>query len=308
MGVPVEPYLEHVLGDTWCIVTDYCRIPLYMPDRARAVMIDSGLKIPDGEGILELLKREKIHVSTLLTSHYHRDHVGNHAAIKAAHGCAVYMTPFAQIVGREPSNLQAVGYEPFTMYKARGQYPFCKPDGVISPEDTVLTVDGMRFTLLWLPGHAVEQVGFVTPDAVAYIADTLLSDHVLRAVKLPYYTCLRLDLQAKETLRALHCRRYILAHNGVYEEIGDLIDRNIAGVRERLAMVEQLAQRWLTLEQLCAAVISHLGFDLNSAMKVVGSKRNILILVEYLVETGRLAVRVRDGYVEYIAEEKTAVP
>ena len=295
------PHLEHVMGDTWCIVTDYCRIPLYMSDRAQAIMIDSGLKNPDREGILSLLERENIHISALLTSHYHRDHIGNHAAIKEAHGCKVYMTPYAEIVGREPSNLQAIGYETCTMFKARGPYPFCKPDGIILPNDTSFTVSGITFPLLWLPGHAVEQVGFVTPDGVAYIGDTLLSDHVMQAVKLPYYTCLRLDLQAKESLRNLHYNRYILAHNGVYDEIGGLIDRNIANAQEKLTIVEKLADHWQTLEQICAAMMAHFGFDLNSSTKVVGSKRNIQILVEYLVEVGRLTVRVRDGYVEYIA-------
>ena len=301
MNNPVTPYLEHVLGDTWCIVTGHCRIPLYISDRSRAIMIDSGLKNPDREGILSLLEKEKIHISALLTSHYHRDHIGNHAAIKAAHGCAVYMTPFSEIVGQESSNLQAIGYETCTMYKARGPYPFCKPDQIISPSDTSCTLSGTTFPLLWLPGHAVEQVGFVTPDGVAYLGDTLLSDHVMQAVKLPYYTCLRLDLEAKESLRKLHYNRYILAHNGVYDEIGGLIDRNIANAQEKLAIVEKLADHWLTLEQLCATMMAYFGFDLNTVTKVVGSKRNIQVLVAYLVEVGRLTVRIREGYVEYIA-------
>jgi len=49
----MKPYLERVMGDTWCIVTGFARIPLYMPDRANAVMIDSGLKNPDRQGILD---------------------------------------------------------------------------------------------------------------------------------------------------------------------------------------------------------------------------------------------------------------
>ena len=122
MSQRIVPYLEHVLGDTWCVVTGYCRIPLYMPDRSRAVMIDSGLKHPDRERILALLERENIRVATLLTSHFHPDHVGNHTALKAAHGCSVYMTPFARIMSRDPSNLQTVGYETYTMRKARGPY------------------------------------------------------------------------------------------------------------------------------------------------------------------------------------------
>ena len=112
---------------------------------------------------------------------------------------------------------------------------------------------------------------------------------------------MRLDLQAKESLRNLHCNRYILAHNGVYDEIGGLVDRNIANAREKLASVENLADHWITLEQLCAAVMAYFGLDLNAVTKVVGSKRNIQVLAEYLVEVGRLTVRVRQGYVEYIA-------
>jgi len=47
--------------------------------------------------------------------------------------------------------------------------------------------------------------------------------------------------------------------------------------------------------------MTHLGIDLNATVKVLGSKRNIQVLVEYLVESGRLTVRVRDGFVEYLA-------
>ena len=304
MGQRIVPYLEHVLGDTWCIVTGYCRIPLYMPDRSRAVMIDSGLKHPDREGILSLLERENIRVATLLTSHFHPDHVGNHTALKAAHGCSVYMTPFARIMSRDPSNLQAVGYETYVMRKTRGPYTYCGPDEIIPEGAEEICVDGITFRLLWLPGHAVEQVGFITPDDVAYLSDTVLSDHVLQAVRLPYYTCLRLDLQTKELSKNLRCRRYILAHNGVCDEIGELIDRNIATAREKLRLVEAQAKDWCTLEQLCAAVMAHLKMDLNAEAKVIGGKRNIQVLVEYLVETERLVFRVREGYVEYRCPEQ----
>ena len=304
MGQRIVPYLEHVLGDTWCIVTGYCRIPLYMPDRARAVMIDSGLKHPDREGILALLEQEHIRVATLLTSHFHPDHVGNHTALKTAHGCSVYMTPFARIMSRDPSNLQAVGYETYTLRKARGPYSYCGPDQIIPEGAEEICVDGITFRLLWLPGHAVEQVGFITPDDVAYLSDTVLSDHVLQAVRLPYYTCLRLDLQTKELLKNLRCRRYILAHNGVCDALCDLIDRNIATAREKLRLVEAQAKDWCTLEQLCAAVMAHLKMDLNAEAKVIGGKRNIQVLVEYLVETERLVFRVREGYVEYRCPEQ----
>lgn len=295
------PYLEQVKGDTWCIVTGFCRIPIYLADRSRAVMIDSGLKNPDREGILSLLEKENIQVETLLTSHFHRDHIGNHNAIKKKYGSTVYMTAYAAVVGQERANLMTAGYEIYAMSKARGDYPACTCDELIPWDADRITVSGIDFDLFWLPGHAVEQVGFVTPDGVAYVADTLLSDHVLESVRLPYYTCCRLDLEAKASLRNLRCDRYILAHNGICDDISGLIDRNIANVHKQLDMVERLATQWQTLEQLSVAVMTHLGIDLNATVKVLGSKRNIQVLVEYLVESGRLTVRVRDGFVEYLA-------
>ena len=301
MNDSIKPYLEHVLGDTWCIVTGFCRIPLYMPDRSQAIMIDSGLKNPDREGILSLLKREKIHVSALLTSHFHPDHIGNHSALVARYGCTVYMTPYADLISQEPFNLLSIGYEVVAPGEQRKPLSW-RADQIIPRNASAIEVDGVQFSLLWLPGHMVEQVGYVTPDGVAYLGDTLLSDHVLQPMKLPYYTCLRLDLETKESLRKLHCKRYILAHNGVYEDIGGLIDRNSSAIYNQLEMIEQLACQWMTFEQLCVAVLTHLGIDLNEMRRVVGAKRNIRVLMEHLVETGRLTARVREGYVEYLAK------
>ena len=198
----------------------------------------------------------------------------------------------------------ATGYETVTLYQARGPHSYCEPDEIIPRNAAEITVCGYRFALLWLPGHVVEQVGFITPDNVAYLADTLLSESVMQSVRLPYHTCGRLDMETKESLRKLHCARYILAHNGVVDDIGALVDRNLANSREKLALVEKEAVDWLTLEQLCVAVMKSLGTDLNDTLKVVGSKRNIGVLVEQLVECGRLTARVREGYVEYIATKK----
>ncbi len=104
-------------------------------------------------------------------------------------------------------------------------------------------------------------------------------------------------------MRSLNCKRYILAHNGVYEDISSLIDRNIATVYEKLDAVTAVTNRWMILEQLSVAVMEHLGIDLNIQLKVVGAKRNIQVLVEQLLETGKLETRIRQGYVEYMAKE-----
>lgn len=296
----ISPRLEHVLGDTWCIVTGSYRIPLYMPDRDNAVMIDSGLKRPDREGLLALLEQEKIRVSALLTSHFHRDHVGNHRVIKEIHGAHVYMTPFASAVCSNPGNQTASTYESFLLAAIRGG-PFESPtDHIFLPSDPQLTAAGHTFRLLPLPGHAQEHTGFVTPDGVAYLGDTLLTRQILQKIRIPYCVSCREDLAAKEAVKSLDYPCYILAHNGVCTELGELAQENIDNLHAKLRKVEELASRYITLEQLAARYLLESGGDGNVVGKVTGTKRNVQVLVEYLQESGRLDIRARDGFLEYI--------
>ena len=287
------PFLEPVLGDTYCIVTPFCRMPLYMADKKNAILIDSGLRF-HGEGILLLLEKEGIEISTLLTSHFHRDHVGNHAALKARFGCTVYMTPFAAALCGDPNNVRGTGYESPLLTKARGGGITCPADALFSTEG-VLEVQGVRFTVLPLPGHSQEQVGFVTPDGAAYLSDTILSAPVVDALRIPYCT----DLQAKESLRDLRAEAYILAHNSTEKEIGWLVEKNLDNMRRKLDMVEQQADSWMTMDALAAKIMAHTGADLQSTAKVLGMQRNIQVLVNHLLETDRITHRVRDGYIEY---------
>ena len=293
-----KPRLEHVKADTWCIVTGSSRIPLYMPDRGNAVMIDSGLKNPDRYGILAVLEQENIHVCALLTSHFHRDHIGNHQIIKSRYDCRVYMSPVTASYCSDPLKFSA--YESNLLSKLRGRTSTFTPDVIYDPNADTLEAAGYSFQLIPLPGHAQEHTGFVTPDGVAYLGDTILSRDILYAVRIPYCTNCKEDLEAKEKAGALNYELYILAHNAICTGIRELARENIDNMHEKINMVQQFASSYITLEALAAKVISHTGGDPDSLLKVVGSKRNVQVLVDYLLETGRLDVRAKDGYIEYI--------
>ena len=223
------------MGDTFCIVTGYARIPLFKLGGGRAVIFDSGLAVPDRAGIFDLLRREELRVAAILTSHAHIDHTGNHKAIQQEHGAVVYMTPFDAAVSGTPMNLKAYLYG--TSYRGVMDYGasmLCRADRIICPEDTAVEVDGARFEILRLPGHAPEHLGFVTPDRVAYVADALMSDRVLNSVRIPYCMCCELDFQSKRMLRNTNYAGYIIPHNGIYEDITALADRNIQKLQEKI--------------------------------------------------------------------------
>ena len=303
-GIKKDLVLERVKGDTWCIVTGSGRIPLYLKDRQNAVMIDSGLKRPDREPLLALLDKEEIHITSLLTSHFHRDHVGNHKTRREKYGCKIYMSPYTEAVCGDSINLKSGGYESFFMAKARGGSFSCPADEIILRTDETVCASGAEFKILHLPGHAQEQMGFVTPDGVAYLADTILTEDLLRAVRIPYCTYCMKDLEAKASVLEMHYDVYILAHNGVVPgtEIHALAEKNIRNMHEKIDMVEGLLmEKPLTLEELAIAAMKKTGGDLTNPVKVFGAQRNVQVVLEYLMETERVVLRLEEGFLKYIS-------
>lgn len=293
--------LEHVLGDTWCLVTGSCRIPLYMPDRQNAVMIDTGLKLTDREGILAVLAQEDIHIHSVLLSHFHGDHTGNLRPIKELYGSHTYMSYYASAMINNPGMARMATFETsFLSIPLVGPYLSAK-DHLIDPKTNEIMVCGYRFGVLSLPGHAIENMGFVTPDGVAYLSDTILSQDVLRAVRIPYCSQCATDLEAKAFARELTCNRYILAHNGVVDSIRELAQENIDNMLSKIDLVAEQCRDYIPLEKLTANVVAITGSRPDDLRKVLGAKRNVQVIVDYLLETGRLDRRANNGYIEYIA-------
>lgn len=293
----IKPRLEHIKGDTWCIVTGSARIPLYMPDKSHAVMIDSGLEKPDRYGIWGILEQEQIRIDALLTSHFHHDHTGNHHFIKSRHGSSVYMSPFtASMCG----NASPRSNESDLITVLRGGLPQCHTDVIFDPHAHDLQVGDYSFKLIPLPGHAQEHTGFVTPDGVAYLGDTILSRDILYAVRLPFCSFCKEDLASKAVARELPYDCYIAAHNCVCSSIRELAQENIDNLNAKLDMIQNLAGSYVTLEGLTARVMEYTGADMDSLMKVLRIKRNMQVFVDYLYGEGRLDIRAKGGYIEYI--------
>jgi len=137
--------LEHVLGDTWRIVTGSCSIPVYMPDRENAIMLDTGMKFTDRETLMALLETEKIRVHSVILSHFHMDHVGNLRPIREKYGAHSYMSYFASAMINNPGMARAATFETsFMSIPLVG--PYVSPtDHLIDPNTPELTVCGHHF-------------------------------------------------------------------------------------------------------------------------------------------------------------------
>ena len=57
-----KPFLQHVKGNTYCIVTEYMRLPLYRLNDRDAILIDSGLP-REWPAISQVLEAENLKIT-----------------------------------------------------------------------------------------------------------------------------------------------------------------------------------------------------------------------------------------------------
>lgn len=299
MREKIAPYLEQVKGDTWCIVTGYARMPFYKINESDIIMIDSGIP-EDGQGIVACLQEAGLNVKAVLTSHKHPDHIGNHLRLRKVFGAKLYMSRYTASACAEPMN-QVESYLGMVSYRkiAGMMKEDLVPDAIIDWRADSLEVEGVRFEILHLPGHAAEHMGFVTPDNVAYLADTVLSRHIVTKLRTSYCTCVELDLQSKEAVSGLNYDRYILAHNEVCDSIEELALLNRDTLQSKADLLASLATDYVTLEELVRRLMIYTGNDMSSIHKIRGTHHNVHVILDYLLDTGVFTCRARDGKLEY---------
>ena len=283
--------LQHILGSTYAVETPGALLPLYRTAEHRALLVDTGTPA-DAEGLYALLQQSAIQLTGIFCSHAHYDHTGSAAFLRKRFGCPIFAPAFEAAVGATPESYRrhypnTAGVGPQLLSQAA--FP---TDTALSPLRRSLTVDGAVFRLLPLPGHTAGQMGLITPDGVAYLADALLTS--LSHVKLPTSMDVGQDLRTKEGLLELNCKAYILAHRGVVESLQDVVPANTALFRQKgeelLASLEGTMEEDVWRDAFCRRA----GIHTTDPFKVSITHRNFGRFAAWLQEQGKV-LRQDDG-------------
>lgn len=248
-----------IAGDTGVIETREAMIPLCKISENRIVLIDSGA-VEDPELILAI-EQAGLTVAAVLCTHVHPDHIANNGLLVQKFGTRIY-APRADI------RAERFVVEPLGAIRMSKNCLTYVPEYPILPVDSgEIVIEGARFEVIDTKGHTEGHVAYVTPDGVCCVGDTLISEEMLKHLKLPFYECVKDAVLSMKTLQETNYPSYVIPHRSI--ETQDTIKGTIR------ANLEKEAQLLGILGEVSKQFDPHQ--DMSPFMRALGIARQELI-------------------------------
>ncbi|MBV4427413.1 MBL fold metallo-hydrolase [Clostridium tyrobutyricum] len=293
--------VKNIKGNTFCIDTGMTYIPFYKINDDEIIMLDSGLKKGERRRINDFLEQNNLKIAAIICSHAHIDHIGNNAYFKEKYNCIIAMSECEAFFCSSILNLK-IYYSSQSMSEVEKHlgHMICVTDIVISNNQDKVNVCGIEFKIMHTPGHSPGHICIITPDDVAYLADSLISYEVMKGAKMPYAYILKQDLQSKSKLYDLKYSKYIVAHKGIYDDITQLVTDNIEFYKSRAYRIYDIVEGKMTMQEIFSAVITDFKIPIGSIYKYDVIERMLRSYVEYLYEIGMLKLNIENGLLKYL--------
>lgn len=297
---------EYVSGKTGCLHCGGSCIPFYQIKERTWILMDSG-PFTAREELNQYLKEHQIQIRAVLCSHAHFDHTENNRFLQEQYGAELFLAVYDAGILCDYTAMKSVFYS-YTG-QDNGIYNremLCFADQLILQDQTEVQVDEAVFQILRLPGHAASQLGFVTPDGVAYLADALFTSDMLWKHNIVYMLDWTRALETLERIETFAYPHYLIAHGGICHDISGLAAENAAFF---LRMLEDFYERFCqfvkcrsaSLDELVRETGTWYGFTSSSYVKVRVYERIIRSMTEYYLENGKILCDAREGVIVYRA-------
>lgn len=293
---------EHVKGNTWTLI-DWQYIPFYKVDDSHCILLDSGT-YEQREDLEDTLKGLGLTPVGMIGSHAHIDHMGSFSHLQEKYGArlALPLGETGQIFSLLGMQLQYcnLSMDEFHKYPELYTAP-CLPDIIVMPGETTVEVCGVTFGLVRTPGHTVDHVCIRTPDNVLYLGDAMMTGRTLHRSIFPYAFHVREYLNSLGKLRFEEADKFIVAHQGVYDEILPFIDLELRFLTTRMVELLDLVdpEGYTTPKLLTAAMCRTYRIHSKNPRTMAYYEMAGQIYIHYLVGQGYLETYVEDDQIRY---------
>ena len=223
-------------------------------------------------------------MTAIYNTHANADHIGGNQYLQKQTGCRIYAPGVDCEFTRHPVLEPAFLYGGFPPAELRHKFLMAQESDA-QPLTGETLPRGM--SLIPLPGHFFDMVGFRSGDDVVYLADCLSSRETLEKYRIGFIYDVAAYLDTLERVEKLEARLFIPAHAEATEEIAPLARYNIDKVHEVAEKIVSLCAEPICFESLLQKLFLDYGLQMNFEQYVlVGS--TVRSYLSWLKDSGRV--------------------
>lgn len=169
-------YELNQVGNNSYYIQSPAKIGLFRLSETEVCLIDSGSDKDAGRKVRQILDKNGWHLSAIYNTHSNADHIGGNQYLQGQTDCRIFAPGMECDFTNSPILEPAFLYGGFPPKDLRHKFLMAKPSCAEYLHQENLP-DGM--SMIELPGHFFDMVGFRTADDVVYLADCLSSRETL---------------------------------------------------------------------------------------------------------------------------------
>lgn len=282
--------LEQVGEDSFYIQSP-AKIGLVRLNDTDVCLIDSGSDKDAGRKVRRILENNNWHLTAVYNTHSNADHIGGNKYLQDQTDCRIYAPGIDCGFTNHPILEPAFLYGGFPPKDLRHKFLLAQESRA-----EYLSADKLPggMTILPLPGHFFDMVGYRTKDGVVYLADCLSSKETLEKYQIGFIYDVAAYLDTLQMVKELQASMFVPAHAEATENIVPLAEANINKVLEIADKIISICTEPVCFERVLQRLFNDYYLSMNFEQYVlVGS--TVRSYLSWLKDAGRLDVTFSDG-------------
>ena len=254
-------------------------------------LIDSGNDKEAGRKVRQILNANGWHLKAIYNTHSNADHIGGNKYLQAQTGCDIFAHGIERDFTEHPILESSFLYGGFPPECLRHKFFLAQESEADTLREEALP-EGV--SMIPLPGHFFDMVGFRSSDGVVFLADSLASKETLEKYQITFVYDVAAYLDTLEMIKTMEGKVFVPAHTEVTEDIAPLAQLNIDKVLEIAQKILEICNKPILFEH----VLQQLFRDYNLRMTfeqyvLVGS--SVRSYLAWLKDSGKIDVTFEDG-------------